>query len=475
MVRLASIMDESFLNRMKLACPRWIKKILVKWLPALSKLTVVRYIKELYYTSIINKFLSDFNAHAHQYIKHEKKIHYFIGSLRPGGAERQMANTALGIHDNNWDVIVSCEYLDTEEDRFYGTQLEARNITVTKLSKIPQRALLEAVDNKTLSDFLAKIIENKASSFEQSIFPYVQALLESKPQVVHAWLDQVNIRAGLAALIVGVPRIILSQRNVAPDNFLLYLPEMRPGYAALMQSPRVTMLNNSRAGAADYGRWLGISPDKIKVIYNGFYLNQAVPAETEIREFREKYHIPHNAPVVGGVFRFYEEKRPLFWLKIARKVLNKQPECYFILVGDGILLDKAKQLTANLKLSGRVIFTGLMKNVRPAMQSMDVLVLSSRKEGLPNVLIEAQYAGIPVIAPDVGGAAEALCEGKTGYAIEFPSAANMAEKILEVLGNAEFRSHVKQAGPEFISEKFGLQSMIKKTQAIYETRDVNQG
>jgi len=462
-------MYKLLLKRGASACSYFAKGILRRGLIFLLHGSAIRFFGELYYKSKIQRFIFSFSTSLYRPVDFEdKKVHYFIGSLRPGGAERQMSNTVLGML-NNWNVVVSCEYYDSAEDRFYGTPLEAKGIIVNKLHKTEQDHLLEhKLDQNGTYRFFNSLIEGKLSSFERSIIPYVLALLESKPRVVHAWLDQVNIRAGLAALIVGVPKIILSQRNVAPDNFLLYTPVMRPGYLALIKSPRVILLNNSHAGATDYSRWLGITSDQITVVHNGF--NQAGLSFTDddVRQFRTKYHIPHNVPVMGSVFRFYEEKRPLFWLEIARKVLDSYPETWFVLVGEGILLEKVKQMAAEFNMADRTIFTGVMKNPLHAVKAMDVFVLSSRKEGLPNVLIEAQSVGVPVVTPYVGGAAETLLEGITGYAIKNATTSDMADKVVKVLKDQEFRDKVKQIGPEFISEKFGLETMIKNTLAVYD-------
>jgi glycosyltransferase involved in cell wall biosynthesis len=374
--------------------------------------------------------------------------------------------TALGIKEKHWDAAVSCEYYDGDEERFFGKRLEAAGIKVSKLEKNLSNPLMHMCTSIPGLDI------NDIPDLERSILTYIQALLESRPQVVHAWMDQVNILAGLAALIVGVPKIILSQRSVAPHNFLLYRPEMRPGYKALMESPRVTLLNNSHGGAQNYARWLGITPDRITVIHNGFVADNSSDAVTDTGEFRSRFNIPPDAPLMGVVFRFYEEKRPLFWLEIAGEVLNRMPHCYFILIGDGHLLDRAKRFAEDLELSSRVRFTGVLDNVMQALKAMDVFVLSSRVEGLSNVLIEAQLAGVPVVAPDVGGVAETIAEGRTGFAVVNATVKKMADRVVEVMQNRDFRESVRKWGPEFVHGKFGLEKMIDSTETVYEAGPV---
>ena len=99
-----------------------------------------------------------------------------------------------------------------------------------------------------------------------------QAILISKirPGLVHSFQDYANIPAGLAADLVGVPRLVLNGRSVAPDNFEIFQPSLAPAYDALLKRRQLTFLNNSQAGASDYARWLRRPRDQFRVIPNGF-------------------------------------------------------------------------------------------------------------------------------------------------------------------------------------------------------------
>src|SRR5690606_21380674 len=87
-----------------------------------------------------------------------------------------------------------------------------------------------------------------------------------KPEVVHVWQDAASISAGYAAKLVGVPKIVISSRNVNPTNFAYFRPFMEYGYRELAACQDIVMINNSRAGADDYSRWLGLNLDRIKVV-----------------------------------------------------------------------------------------------------------------------------------------------------------------------------------------------------------------
>ena len=429
---------------------------------------IVRYIGESYYKLAIKNFLNhyDNNNHSAVYAK-KNKVHYFVGSLGPGGSERQLVNTSIGIIKKGWRVEVSYEGNNNDSDKYYVDVLEQNKITVRKIKKDINNYKFDKNVNNKLREYLINFNKNKLSPFEKALCPYILEILESKPQVVHAWLDHTNVMVGLSALVVGVPRIILSQRSVAPDNFLLYSPKMKPAYLALIRSSRVTLINNSYAGAQDYYRWLGLESKKINVIYNGYNSAQKTFSRQNVEKIRQQFNIPLNAPVVGSVFRFYEEKRPFLWIDIAFEVLKLNPSVYFLLAGDGILRPDAEKYAKKLGVEPRIKFTGVTASPLTTIKAMDVFLLCSRKEGLPNVLIEAQAVGVPVVSTDAGGASETVINGETGYIIDDSKPEKIAAVIVKMLDNKIWLKKAGIKAAEFANNKFAMERMITETVAIY--------
>ena len=223
-------------------------------------------------------------------------------------------------------------------------------------------------------------------------------LMRLRPQVLHAWQDTTNILAGVAALIVGVPRIVLSARTLSPPNFLYHQPFMRPGYRVVIARPNVRLLNNSHAGADDYARWLGISRERIGVLL----------------------------------------------------VARSHPGMWFLVAGDGPLVGECRALADDLGIGGRMVFSGAEREPPLAIAAMDVFLLTSRVEGLPNVLLEAQAVGVPVVTTDVGGAREALIQGETGWAVETDGPEALAARVCAVLDDQPMRDRVLTRGPAMV-------------------------
>jgi glycosyltransferase involved in cell wall biosynthesis len=294
-----------------------------------------------------------------------------------------------------------------------------------------------------------------------------QALLIQtiKPGIVHCFQDYSNVLVGIAADLVGVPRIVLSGRSLAPEHFGIFQPYMAPGYRALLKRRQVTFLNNSEAGAIDYGRWLGISRDHFRVINNGFEFPTLQQQLGRLQ--RRALGVPEDALLIGSIIGFREEKRPKLFIEMARALQASYPNAHFAIFGSGALLRACQQLVETQQLSGTIHLPGLTRNAWAALSAMDVFVLPSRLEGLPNVLIEAQAMGVPVICSGAGGMAETFVEGETGFAVPSASAEALAAAVGRLIDDKELRRRMSAAAETHAREKFSIDRMIGLTIEAY--------
>lgn len=287
---------------------------------------------------------------------------------------------------------------------------------------------------------------------------------------MHAWQDSTNLTAVVAALLAGVPRIVLCTRSVRPDNPRRRLKRfMKEGYQAVLDHPAVVLTNNSRAGANDYADWLGFDPENIQVVYNGIdfdRLERSADA-VETRQARRNLGIPPNAPVLGGVFRMSEEKRPLLWVDVAAAVARQNPAAHFIVCGDGPMRIDMAERAAALGIGDRFHLPGPQSNIASWYKAMDVVMLTSRHEGLPNVLLEAQCLGVPVVAPDVGGMSETVRQGVTGWTIRDAGAEDLAERVMFCLSDTAWISRARAEAPAFVKGRFSVATMLRENLRVY--------
>jgi glycosyltransferase involved in cell wall biosynthesis len=292
--------------------------------------------------------------------------------------------------------------------------------------------------------------------------------VDLKPAIVHAWLDRSSVRAGLAAVLAGVPKIILSGRNLNPSHFFFFAPYLLPAYQALAQQVRVTLVNNSEAGADDYAQWIGVGREHFRVVRNGVDFEAfARPSPEAIAAARASLGAPPGVPLVGSLFRFSPEKRPELWIETAAHIGAARQDCRFALFGMGALRDDMAALAAKSGLADRLAIRDVTPEPLVALAAFDACLLTSGAEGTPNVALEAQWLGIPVIATAGGGTREALDLGASGWLLEAPDADALAQTVLQVLSDASLRATATVRGPAFVKRCFGMERMLRQTLDLY--------
>ena len=165
--------------------------------------------------------------------------------------------------------------------------------------------------------------------------------------------------------------------------------------------------------------------------------------------------------------RFVPEKDPDLWLDTAAAILELRPDVRFLIVGYGVLESEMRKRIESLGLSERIVLAGPITDTGLAYAAMDVVLLTSAVEGLPNVMIEAQAVGRPVIGTDVGGMREALLEGRTGFIVRRRHASSLAKAVITMLDDRHLRERIRIEGPEFIARRFGLERMADETLGYY--------
>jgi glycosyltransferase involved in cell wall biosynthesis len=388
-----------------------------------------------------------------------------LGSLGPGGAERQGAYTAAGAQQNGFDCHIVCNHVDPPAD-FFRPYVEGRGVGVVQVPAAPPE-LDDPVIRELQASLEAAFPSLGFANIFLEIIRYASVLRAMRPALVHSWMDYSNVLCGTAAQLVGVPGLILSCRSLAPNHFRIFQPYMRPGYRALLRRRDALILNNSRAGALDYADWLGVEPEGISVIHNGFEFPPPASAEVRAR-VRAEHGIPPNARVMGSILRFSEEKRPQLLIDMAATMMSRDPDLRFLFFGGGVLLDEMRAYVDRIGLGHAVRLPGLTNEAWDALAAMDVFALTSRMEGLPNVLIEAQASGLPIVCTGVGGMPETYLEGETGVSVPEATAQALAEAALTILDNPSRWQAMSAKAALHAREEFGLAHMVGSTIKTYE-------
>jgi len=405
---------------------------------------------------------------------HLGKLALITGSLAPGGAERQIATIAVNLQNAHVgghrpsDVIVDqpveiiVKSIKGAEGDFFAPAVVAAGITITEIDDLP---LADATLDPVMADDLQLLLKLLPPPANYGVGRLGKHLADKSIDVASIWQDGASLFAGLAALIAGVPTIQLIFRGLPPSvRRHMYRPEYEDLYRAMAQVPGIQMLCNSQVTAFEYAAWLDLPVARIKVIYNGVPETDAAGSAREEKKYTDFVkRTPDATQTIGGVFRFSTDKRPLLWIKLAALYAKRRPNARFIIVGAGQMLERTQQLATELGIGDRVLYVGNTEAVGYWMTRMDVVLLMSRYEGLPNVLIEAQMAGVMVVSTPAGGASECFIDGETGRLLdeaEKPNLYHACDCIEAMMLTGEARQTAADKAKAHASAKFSVSRMV---------------
>jgi len=165
-----------------------------------------------------------------------------------------------------------------------------------------------------------------------------------------------------------------------------------------------------------------------------------------------------------------EEKNPSFLLYSMEEILKKFENIFLLMVGDGPILEKLKNLALKLKIEKNVIFTGAVPHskIPEYYQAADIFVFSSQTETQGIVILEAIASGLPVVALKDEAFKEMVIENKNGFLIKKASPKNFAKKVLEVLKNPSLYKKFSLNSQKAISS-FSEENQAKKLIKIYKS------
>jgi glycosyltransferase involved in cell wall biosynthesis len=172
--------------------------------------------------------------------------------------------------------------------------------------------------------------------------------------------------------------------------------------------------------------------------------------------------------LAGVVAALRPEKGHRTFLRAAALVAREHPSAKFVLFGDGSERAALVALASELGIAERVIFAGDRDDIPECLAALDLLVLPSDFESLPNAILEAMAAARPVVATRVGGTPELVEDGQTGYLVPVGDPAAMARRIVELLRDPAKRRAMGEAGRARAGRDFSPATMKQKLEAMYD-------
>jgi glycosyltransferase involved in cell wall biosynthesis len=214
-------------------------------------------------------------------------------------------------------------------------------------------------------------------------------------------------------------------------------------------------------------RHTGISGRRVVVIPNAIDSERFRRPDPLYKERLDQFFPLPCEHIVGAAGRLSPEKGFAVLVEAAARVLHQHPRVGFVLFGEGPLRAALSRAVADHGLENRFILAGFREDFEQYLPHFDVLVLPSFTEGLPNVVLEALAAGVPVVATDVGGTPEVVDEGVSGFLVAPGDSEALANKIVNIVTDDEVRRALGRRGKKRVQEHFTPAAQAAKYQEVF--------
>jgi glycosyltransferase involved in cell wall biosynthesis len=352
-----------------------------------------------------------------------------------GGGERHLADLANGLVNRGHDVFVA---------------VRPHSPLTHELKNVPEEnvmtlALRNSLDAKSARDLSRLVRRNQI-------------------QIVHAHMARDYPLAAYAARMNTGAKLIITRHVLFPLN--------RLHRVTLSKAARIIAV--SQAVASQLQADAVTPPETVSVVLNGIDVArfQAARQKFNRRQFLNSWELSEDNLLVGTVGELTPLKGQEEFLRAAVQVLKQIPTAYFVIAGIDHSRGKEhrariQRLIEELDLTKRVRLVGWLEDLTQLYCALDVFVSSSHTESFGLALAEAMAAGTPVVATETEGARELIQSGETGLLVSIGDVEKMAEAVLKLLHDQEWRVRLGTEAQKDASERFSVERMIDETEQIY--------
>lgn len=356
------------------------------------------------------------------------KILFFIDSLRSGGREHRLVELIKGLKDY---PDIQCEIAIMSKDIHYQYIFK--------------------------QDIKIHYLIRKWKKDPKIFLKLYRLCKEFKPDIIHSWGSMPSVYALPIAKMLKI-KFINAMISDAPYKLSI---------KALIRSKLTfpfsdVIVSNSNAGLKSYNA----PKNKSFCIHNGFDFSRIVNLKNN-EKIKLKFGIK-TEKVMGMVGSFSAKKDYKTYILTAQKISTKRNNVIFLAIGDGINLEKCKEIVKP-EFQNKIKFLGKQQNIESLINIFDIGVLSTYTEGISNVVMEYMALGKPVIVTDGGGTKELVANGKTGFLVKPESVEKLASKIEYLLDNAKIATDMGEKGREKIKKEFSLEKMTNSYVNLYKS------
>lgn len=327
------------------------------------------------------------------------RIHFLITSLGVGGAERQLLKIAKYLKHHEWHVSVSALHPPAD----LADEFEHEGLRVQFLSKTNTKVNLQSAIN------LHRILKSQ------------------KPDALVTFLLQANLVGRTFGTLSHVP-VISSIRNTQFGGKSA-IGRWTGNLLERFSSPlaKAVVFNSHLAADMAIKRYL-VPAAKAHVIPNAVSGISDASSRKDLLELRQSIvgrESSMNQFLWLSVGRLEPQKNYPALLRAFKRIVTENNQSHLLIAGEGREQSSLRQLVHDLRLQSNVSLLGVRRDIPQLLQAVDALILASKWEGLPNVVLEAFAAGTPVVGTPVGGIPELIQHGRNGWLAASPTEADL--------------------------------------------------
>lgn len=379
------------------------------------------------------------------------KILYIITQGEMGGAQVYVKSLAEASKGRNWAFNLALgESNDNWLSQGFGS-LGGRIYPIKHLRR----------EISPLNDFLV-------------ILELFKLLHKINPDVIHLNSSKAGVVGSLASLAYRISgkktKVIYTAHGWVFNEPMIFFKKLIFLWLEKITSP----IKDKIICVSEFDRAVGIkssikTANNLVTIHNGIKLpNEYFLSRSEAREKIGPF--PETALVIGTIANFYKTKGLEFLIRAFDLLVKDNKEKYLKLaiIGDGEMRQQLEKLIASCGLNDKVALLGRIDQASKYLRAFDIFVMSSVKEGFPYSLLEAQLAGVPVVATKVGGIPEIINDSVNGLLARPKDPIDLTAKMQILIDNASIRDGFVQSGIKKVTNDFSLEETLQRTLSLYK-------
>ena len=373
----------------------------------------------------------------------KRKILYLITKSNFGGAQRYVFDLATNLPKDTFEAVVA----------HGGKETLHKQLNVAHIRTIPLRNLERTMN--PVRDVL-------------SLFELLKVFRNEKPDVLHLNSTKAGGLGALAGRLAGVPRIIFTSHGLVfdedrplPARFMLWVLT----WFTFSLCHRVILISSDTHARA---RRMPFLSEKMQHIYNGRKPDTLLSPLEARENLRQRVgNIPKEPTLLVGTISELTKNKGLKYVLQALARL-KDYRWFFVVIGEeGQERVRLAQLAKELGISDRVSLAGRVSDAAKLLPAFDIFTLTSVKEGLPYVLLEAGHAGLPVVASDIAGIQDIITHKDSGILVRPRDINDISSALHMFMENKSERNAYGMRLKKRVLENFSVQKMCTETFTHY--------